>query len=60
VVHPQTRLCVGCNRSIDEISRWSRMTPDERREILAALPARNPGPARRAGGASARRSGRRA
>jgi len=56
VVHPQTRLCVGCNRSIDEISRWSRMTPEERREVLAALPARSPAPTRRSGGASARRA----
>lgn len=27
VVHPETRLCTGCARSIDEIGRWSRMTP---------------------------------
>lgn len=56
VVHPETRLCVGCRRSIDEIARWSRMTPDERRAVLAALPGRSPGPARRSGGAAARRS----
>ena len=56
VVHPETRLCVGCRRSIDEISRWSRMTPDERRSVIAALPDRSPGPARRSGGAGARRA----
>lgn len=58
VVHPETRLCVGCRRSIEEISRWSRMTPDERRVVLDALPGRNPGPMRRSGGASARRTRR--
>ena len=56
VVHPDTRLCVGCHRSIDEISRWSRMTPDERRAVISALPGRNPGTQRR-GGRAARRGG---
>ncbi|HSF94649.1 MAG TPA: DUF1289 domain-containing protein [Thermohalobaculum sp.] len=55
VVHPETRLCVGCRRSIDEIARWSRMSAEERREIVAALPGRNPGSARRGG--RARRHG---
>ena len=59
IVHPESRLCLGCRRSIDEISRWSRMTAAERREITAALPARNPGPTRRSGGAGARRAARR-
>jgi len=30
VIHPQTRLCTGCLRSIDEIGAWSGMTPDLR------------------------------
>ena len=34
VVHPETRLCTGCYRSIDEIGAWSRMTPEERRSII--------------------------
>ena len=59
VVHPQTRLCIGCSRSIDEIGRWSSMPPDQRREITAALPGRDPGripgSARRSGGARSRR-----
>jgi uncharacterized protein len=54
VVHPEARLCVGCLRSIDEISRWSSMTPAERAAIMAALPARAPQLARRRGGRSAR------
>ena len=40
VVHPQAKLCIGCHRTIEEISRWSRMTPDERRAIMAELPGR--------------------
>lgn len=59
IIHPETRLCLGCRRSIDEISRWSGMTTAERQTIIAALPGRNPGPNRRSGGASARRAGRR-
>ena len=50
VVHPTERICTGCYRTIDEISRWSRMTPVERHEIIAALPARAPRLAKRRGG----------
>lgn len=59
IIHPESRLCLGCRRSIDEISRWSRLTAEERREIAAALPDRDPGPTRRSGGARARRAARR-
>ncbi len=27
-------LCIGCQRSGDEILRWTSMTNDERREVL--------------------------
>jgi len=54
VVHPTERLCVGCLRSIDEIARWSRMTPDERREVMSDLPDRAPRLRRRKGGRAAR------
>ena len=40
VVHPATRLCTGCLRSIDEIGAWGRMTPEERRAVMAELPSR--------------------
>ena len=40
VIHPETRLCTGCARSIDEITGWARMTPDARRAIMADLPGR--------------------
>ncbi|MEM8693645.1 MAG: DUF1289 domain-containing protein [Pseudomonadota bacterium] len=54
VVHPETRLCTGCARSIDEIGRWSRMTPEERSRIMAELPDREPAPKTRRGGRKAR------
>ena len=54
VVHPEARLCTGCLRSIDEIGRWSRMTPEERRAIMAELPGRSGALAKRRGGRAAR------
>ena len=39
-IHPEAKLCVGCFRSIDEITQWSRMTPVDRRRIMAELPDR--------------------
>ena len=50
VIHPEERLCVGCLRSIDEIATWSRLTPQERMDILADLQNRAPRMARRRGG----------
>ena len=37
---PDTGWCEGCQRTIDEITRWSRTTDDDRRDILAAVAAR--------------------
>ena len=54
VIHPETRLCTGCARSIDEIGGWSRMTHDERRTVMEDLPNRSPAPKGRRGGRSAR------
>ncbi len=56
VVHPTERICVGCLRSIDEIARWSRMSPEDRRAVMADLPDRAPRLRRRKGGRSARRA----
>jgi uncharacterized protein len=50
VIHPEERLCVGCYRSIEEIATWSRMSPEERRVIMAELPARAPKLVKRRGG----------
>jgi predicted Fe-S protein YdhL (DUF1289 family) len=40
VIDPDTRLCTGCARSIDEIAGWAAMTDGERRRIMGELPAR--------------------
>ena len=57
VVHPAERICTGCYRTIDEITRWSKMSAEERREIMAELPDRAPRLARRRGGRAARLKG---
>ncbi|MDF1668723.1 MAG: DUF1289 domain-containing protein [Roseovarius sp.] len=54
VIHPEARICTGCNRTMDEIRLWSKMTPEERREIMAALPDRSSMLTKRRGGRSAR------
>jgi predicted Fe-S protein YdhL (DUF1289 family) len=56
VVHPASRLCTGCLRSIDEIGAWSRMTPEVRRAIMAELPTRAGAVTKRRGGRAARLS----
>jgi hypothetical protein len=56
VIHPEARICLGCYRSIDEISAWSGLSPEARRALMAELPARAPlvAPARRGGRAGRR------
>jgi uncharacterized protein len=54
VVHPAERICTGCHRSIDEISRWSQMNPAERASVMEDLPARASRLSRRRGGRTAR------
>ena len=55
VIHPEARLCIGCLRSIEEITAWSRMTAAGRAAIMADLPERAPRiAARRRGGRAAR------
>lgn len=54
VIHPEARLCTGCLRSIDEITRWSKMPPEERRALMAELPARTSQVMKRRGGRAAR------
>lgn len=57
VIHPETRLCSGCARSIDEITAWSRLSPEARRAIMDDLPNRTPAPTTRRGGRARRRGG---
>lgn len=54
VIHPETRLCTGCLRSIDEIGAWSGMTPQDRRAVMDELPGRAGQLTKRRGGRSAR------
>lgn len=54
VIHPESRLCTGCLRTIDEIGGWSRMTPVERAAVMADLPNRKTKVSKRRGGRAAR------
>jgi uncharacterized protein len=40
VMDPEINICVGCNRTLDEIANWASYTHAERRAIMVALPAR--------------------
>lgn len=56
VIHPAARLCTGCLRSIDEITTWSKLTPEARRTIIQELPGRRSTLTKRRGGRAARRA----
>lgn len=59
VMHPTEKLCMGCGRTGEEISRWAAFTPEQRRELLAALPDRMTQLARAGGRTGRRRAVRR-
>ncbi|MEX2239876.1 MAG: DUF1289 domain-containing protein [Burkholderiales bacterium] len=40
VMDAENRYCRGCQRTLDEIARWSEMSDAEREAVLAALPER--------------------
>lgn len=40
MIEPATGWCAGCQRTLDEIAAWSRLTPDARADVLADLPRR--------------------
>jgi len=40
IYEPDRGLCSGCGRTLDEIARWTQMSEEERRRIMAELPAR--------------------
>ena len=40
-MNPATGLCEGCFRTLDEIAAWSMMSAEEKRAVLAQLPARS-------------------
>lgn len=53
-IHPAERICVGCYRSIDEITEWSRYTPERRAELMEELPNRASRLKKRRGGRKGR------
>jgi uncharacterized protein len=54
VVHPEARICIGCYRTIDEISIWSRLTHEARADLMAELPNRASQLTKRRGGRAGR------
>jgi uncharacterized protein len=40
VVDPVSGLCIGCGRTIAEISLWPEMSEGERRAVMASLSGR--------------------
>ncbi|WP_299755964.1 DUF1289 domain-containing protein [uncultured Boseongicola sp.] len=40
MIHSDAKICVGCARTADEITIWSRLSPEARRAIMEDLPAR--------------------
>jgi uncharacterized protein len=39
-IDPDTGLCVGCRRTLDEIANWGRYSAEEKKAVLRALDAR--------------------
>ncbi|GMB82211.1 DUF1289 domain-containing protein [Shinella zoogloeoides] len=39
-IDTETGYCLGCGRTREEIGAWTRYTSDERRSLMATLPAR--------------------
>jgi predicted Fe-S protein YdhL (DUF1289 family) len=39
-MNPAAALCEGCYRTLDEIAAWSSLSHEEKRAVLAQLPAR--------------------
>lgn len=54
VIHSAAGLCVGCNRTLDEIAQWSAMSPESRAAVTAELPGRAVQLSQRRGGRAAR------
>ena len=40
VINPQTQLCDGCFRTLDEIAGWWDYTADQKRGVLAQVETR--------------------
>jgi len=42
ILDPDSGLCQGCLRTLDEIARWSEMSEVERERVIVSLPERRP------------------
>ena len=40
VIDGESGLCLGCQRTLNEVANWARLTDAERAEIMAGLPQR--------------------
>jgi predicted Fe-S protein YdhL (DUF1289 family) len=40
ILDPETGLCEGCGRTLEEIGKWFRLTEEERLRIMTELPER--------------------
>jgi uncharacterized protein len=40
ILDPETGLCEGCGRTLDEVERWGAMSEAERKRIMAELDSR--------------------
>lgn len=54
-LHPIEKVCHGCFRTIDEIGRWTKLSPAKRERIMAELPARRAAHAEKEAALKARR-----
>ena len=43
VIDPDTGYCEGCQRTMTEIARWTKMTPEARAEVINQLEPRRLG-----------------
>jgi uncharacterized protein len=40
ILNPETGLCEGCGRTLEELARWLHMSEPERQRVMADLPRR--------------------
>ena len=54
VIHPETQLCTGCMRSLEEIGAWSNLSSQARKAVMDDIPNRRALLKKRRGGRAAR------
>lgn len=40
ILHTDTKFCLGCYRSMDEIARWQNMSAEQQHAVMAELTQR--------------------